>query len=512
MRVKVNLRGETIEFTSPVGARLLDYLQENGVPVNAACGGNGVCHKCRVQMTQGFSAVTAQDRQAFRDSEIANGWRLSCQSRPKINLEVSVPSAENFRHRPRVVKRSDFSLQEAKPRSVSLVCDLGSTGVVVAITDHTGDSDNTADKAPIIEAHLLNRQVRFGADVMTRLHHAQLKGVHALQSALFDTLKLCLDAIREQAPNLFEAAFAGGLYCAGNSAMTSFLLNRSIDTLAVAPFQPASREAGEYSAPALGGIVLHTLPLLAGFVGGDTVAGILALEAIQAAQPWMLVDIGTNTEIVVNNGQDELWLSSAPAGPAFEGGNISQGMRAESGAISAARLENGEWKIETIHHDIPRGICGSGLIDILYEAVKGKAIAADGYLPQGRLCVTPEIGLLADDVREFQLAKSATRTAADLLIERAGATPKTIYLAGTFAQNLRLDSVAGVGLLTAGIPIKIIGNASLRGVALYAAMEPHKRAAFSERLERMRRPVELALQDDFQERFVHNLNFNSATT
>ncbi len=507
MKIKVSLRGETMEFSSPVGARLLDYLQENEVPVNAACGGNGTCHKCRIRITEGFSAVTSKDREAFRASELNDGWRLSCQSRPKTNIDVSVPSAENIRNRPRIVKRSDFSTLEKNPGPVSLICDLGSTGVVVAIAEK---SQSLA--SPIIEAHLLNRQVRFGADVMTRLHHAQIKGVESLQIALLDTLKACLESLKKEAPLLFSAAFPGGLYCSGNSAMTSFLLNRSIDTLAVAPFQPESLEAGERVSPELGGLTIHTLPLLAGFVGGDTVAGILAIEALGSPEPWMLVDIGTNTEIVVNNGRGELWLSSAPAGPAFEGGNISQGMRAESGAISIARFKDGVWNCETIHGDVPRGICGSGLIDILFESVKGGVITPDGFVPGGRLDVTPEIGILADDVREFQLAKSATRTAADLLIERSGVTPKSIYLAGTFAQNLRLDSVAGVGLLTPEIPVKVIGNASLTGVALYAAMDSKKRTDFIKKLEQMRRPVELALQDDFQERFVKNLNFSETTT
>ncbi len=503
MKIRVNLRGETLEFSSPVGARLLDYLQENSVPVNAACGGNGTCHKCRVRIEDGFTAISSKDREAFRESELASGWRLSCQSRPKTNLVVEVPSAETIRNRPRIAKHSDLgSYAISKDGVPFLVCDLGSTGVVVALVNRRGG-------APLIEAHLLNRQVRFGADVMTRLHHAQVKGVGSLQASLLETLKSCLDALRVEVPELFAAAFSGGLFCSGNSAMTSFLLNRSIDSLAVAPFQPDSREAGERAFSELDGLVVHTLPLLAGFVGGDTVAGILAIEALAAPEPWMLVDIGTNTEIVVNNGRGELWLSSAPAGPAFEGGNISQGMRAEAGAISVARRSGNAWHLETIHNDLARGICGSGLIDLLNESVMDKLITEDGYVPGGRLEVTPEISLLADDVREFQLAKSATRTAGDLLIERAGVVPKCIYLAGTFAQNLRLDSVAGVGLLPPGIPVRVIGNASLTGVSLYAALSPENRKKFTDRLETMRRPVELALQDDFQDRFVRNLNFSS---
>ena len=356
MKIRVNLRGEAVEISSPVGARLLDYLQENAVPVNAACGGNGTCHKCRIRVTDGFLAITPKDREAFRESELASGWRLSCQSRPKTNVNLEVPAAETLRNRPRITQHNDLPEFESGREACrpGLVCDLGSTGVVVAIVDESAVSNGSQS---LVEAHLLNRQVRFGADVMTRLHQAQLKGIEPLRDSLLETLKICLDAVRVAAPNLFAKAFPGGMVCSGNSAMTSFLLNRSTEKLAVAPFQPDSREAGEFVAEKLDGLKVSTLPLLAGFVGGDTVAGILAVEALRAEEPWVLIDIGTNTEIVVNNGRGELWLSSAPAGPAFEGGNINQGMRAESGAISVARYNSG-WSVETTAKPCTRQVPG----------------------------------------------------------------------------------------------------------------------------------------------------------
>jgi uncharacterized 2Fe-2S/4Fe-4S cluster protein (DUF4445 family) len=134
-------------------------------------------------------------------------------------------------------------------------------------------------------------------------------------------------------------------------------------------------------------------------------------------------------------------------------------------------------------------------------------ITADGYLPGGRLELTPSVSLLADDIREFQLAKSATRSAIDLLIDRAGVRPEKIYFAGTFAANLDLASVFGVGILPEGISVEPIGNGSLVGTLEFAAMEPAEREEWVARLLRIRRPIELALQDDFQDRFVRNLNF-----
>jgi uncharacterized 2Fe-2S/4Fe-4S cluster protein (DUF4445 family) len=500
MRIRVDCRGETVEVQAAPGARLLEYLQQASVPVNAACGGKGTCHKCRIQVQSGFLGITATDRRAFRESELAQGWRLSCQAMPRTNLEIVLPNTESLRSKPRIIRNEAAIAALSAPSPLVLACDLGSTGVVVAIAEKGA-------RSPLVEAHLLNKQVPYGSDVMTRLHSAQKLGVEPLKKAIDQTLESCLKALAESEPALFQRVDGAPLVCAGNSAMASFLHAWSIESLAVSPFQPERREAFQSTLPS--GRTLQTLPLLAGFVGGDTVAGILALESRQAETPWMLVDIGTNTEIVIRNEKGEYWFSSAPAGPAFEGGNIHHGMRAETGAISEARLEGGTWQLRTIGNDLARGICGSGLMDILAQAVKGGLIHPDGLVPDGRLLVTEQVQLLADDVREFQLAKAATRTAAELLIERAGIRPRKIYLAGTFAQHLNLESVRAIGLLPPEIACEPIGNASLEGTLAWVSMTEGDRDAFWKRLDSGARPVELALQDDFQERFVAQLDFPS---
>lgn len=504
MKITIQNQGETTEVTVPAGPRLLDFLQGADVQVNAACGGNGTCHKCRVKITEGFCAPTSIDRIAFRENELAAGWRLSCQARPKTNLALEVPSTENLRSKPKLSEGPNYSKHQAaiasgKTAEYALVCDLGSTGFVAAIA-------HLPSREVVLESHLLNKQVRYGFDVMTRLASAQKLGTKPLTDAILDTVKISVKSLFEKIPEA-RALLEKGITLAGNSAMTTFLHEWPIDTLATSPFQPHARETTTREFEIEGAKTkLTTLPLLAGFVGGDTVAGILKAEAAGAKTPWMLVDVGTNTEIVIRT-ERELWFASAPAGPAFEGGNIHKGMRAEPGAISVAHFEKGAWKLETIGRDIPRGICGSGLMDILNEGVKAGIIHKDGYLPEGRVDVTENVGLLADDVREFQLAKSATRTAIDLLIERAGVKPTTIYLAGTFAQHLRLESVIGIGLLPDGIPIRVLGNASLFGAIEFAAKPTPEREKWLTHLESIRRFVELALQDDFQARFVANLNF-----
>lgn len=491
MKLKVEVREERLEADVSPGARLLDYLNEMKVPVNAACGGNGTCQKCRVKIQEGFAGTSAADKKAFSAAELQEGWRLSCQAKVRTSIAILVPDVESFRAKARVIKHPSVQAQSAY-----LSCDLGSTGVVVALGNEKGQC--------VVEAHLLNRQVRFGADVMSRLKVAQEQGVGLLREEIMETLRLCLLALDEASPQLYAEAKPKGLYLSGNSAMLSFLHGWSIDTLAVSPFQPAHRQL--YTSHDLG-LELISLPLLAGFVGADTVAGIYYLEStLKVKAPWMLVDIGTNTEIVLFTGE-KYFLSSAPAGPAFEGGNIAKGMRAEPGAISEAVYRKNAWELKTIAGDKARGICGSGLLDLLHESIKAGLIHRDGYLPEGRLAITDKIALLADDVREFQLAKSATRTAVDLLIQRARLRPEKIYLAGTFAEHLKSESIWGTGLLPADIPLEAIGNASLKGTLAFASAEPTARTKHLANLEARREPIELALQDDFQSAFVDNLNF-----
>ncbi len=520
MKHKISSFGETKEIQTFSNVRLLDVLQSHDFFVNAACGGKGTCHKCRVKITEGFSLVTATDKVAFTQAELEEGWRLSCQSVPRTGLSITLPSVENASSKPRLVRLSSVCEQPY------WICDLGSTGVVVALCDRGQNG------AVVIEAHSLNRQVKFGSDVMTRLAEAQKSGVEKLQRLIFETLELCFHSIvkdleREKIPGfVFENEL--DLYLSGNSAMVSFLHGWDISTLAVSPYQPLKTEMqktwinfkvkieGEEKNLKAN---LISLPLLSGFVGADTVAGVLSIEKQHKKEVdcWMLVDIGTNTEIVLkvppknqkSSPQDHYWYTSAPAGPAFEGGNISQGMRAEPGALSAAKYLPVEkkWKIETIANDRPKGICGSGLMDVIYQAVLNGLIQKDGFVENGKLQINDSLALVADDIREFQLAKSATRSAIELLCDRAHIRPKVIFLAGTFAQNLNLDSVKGLGLIPSDIKAIQIGNASLQGTSIFATLSSFERESFIQKLKAQSEQIELALQDDFQEIFVKNLNF-----
>lgn len=490
MKVTIESEESKSEVKCLAGPTLLQLLQDSDFQVDSVCGGGGTCLKCRVQV-KGFCPTSSIDKKAFTETEIREGWRLSCQCRPRTNISVHIPKVENYRKKPRVTQRN-ITLKNPK-----LICDLGSTGVVVALGD---DFETIA-----CEAHLLNKQVRYGGDVMTRLHNATKFGVKSLQNAQLKTIELCLKELETLRPEDFSKAAKHPVICAGNSAMTSLLHAWDIQNLAVSPYQPEQTDT--CSTIVSNSIFLQTPPLLGGFVGADTTAAILYLESLKTQTPWMMTDIGTNTEIVLKDDSGTYWFASAPAGPAFEGGNITKGMRAEPGAVSEAKYESDKWQLKTIGNDVPKGICGSGLIEIIDQAVQHNLIHKDGLVPGGQLTVSDRIFLMADDVREFQLAKSATRTAIDVLIKRAGVTPRKIYFAGTFASHLNQTSVKRLGLLPPDIPVENIGNGSLKGAFVYASLSGSERKSFADKLNTQKRQIELALEDDFQAAFVNNLGF-----
>jgi uncharacterized 2Fe-2S/4Fe-4S cluster protein (DUF4445 family) len=436
---------------------------------------------------------------------IREGLRLSCQLRPRTPVSVEVQSRFDLRAAPAVTK-----LAEARdlPRVVDAAVDLGSTSVQLRTID--------PDTGEVLgEASVLNRQVRRGHDVMTRLTHA-LTGEQAREELTIDareTLRLLESAARGR---IFAAEGAiRRWFVAANSTMTALLWGADVSTLAEAPYTPPFLD--ERTAPAatldLPGETLTTFPLLGSFVGGDTAAAVLATELDRQGPPRMLIDIGTNTEIVLAH-EGVLYAASTPAGPAFEGGNISVGMRAEKGAIVRIEVrEDGAIKATTIGTVKPKGICGTGLLEVLGELVRAGIVARDGAIASGadRITLARGVDLLQMDIRELQLAKGALRAATKLLCSTAGLRDKDLSLvaiAGAFGTHLRHDVAIRLGMLPEVDPsaVRAVGNASLDGATVFARDPSSARARLDDVRARTRH-VELATRDDFQDVFVASLDF-----
>lgn len=492
----------TVSFHA--GHSLLEIAQSKGIAINAPCGGRGSCGKCLVRLLSGHAPPSSDDKAVLSEGMIREGLRLSCQLRPRTPVTVEVQSRFDLRAAPSVTRQGEREL----PRIVDAAVDLGSTSVQLRTID-------PATGEVLGEASVLNRQVRRGHDVMTRLTHA-LKGPEARDELTMDareTLRMLENAGRGQ---IF--AKDGAIrhwFVAANSTMTALFWGADITTLAEAPYTPPflDERTGSCAEVDLPGETVTTFPLLASFVGGDTAAAVLAMDLDRPGPPRMLIDIGTNTEIVLAH-QGVLYAASTPAGPAFEGGNISVGMRAEKGAIVRIEVrEDRTIRATTIGTVKAKGICGTGLLEVLGELVRAGLVTRDGAIASGedRITLARGVDLLQMDIRELQLAKGALRAATKLLCRIAGLKDRDLALvavAGAFGTHLRHDIAIRLGMLPDVDPsaVKAIGNASLDGATVFARDPEEARRRLRDVRQRTEH-VELATRDDFQDVFVASLDF-----
>lgn len=492
----------TVNFHA--GHSLLDVARSKGIAINAPCGGRGTCGKCLVRLLAGNAPPTAEDRSILSEGMLREGLRLSCRIRPRTPVTVEVQSRFDLRAAPTVTRLGHTPL----PNQVLAAVDLGSTSVQLRTIDPaTGDV--------LGEASVLNRQVRRGHDVMTRLTYA-LEGPSARDELTNDA--------RETFRSLEEAA-RGRIFpkdgeithwfVAANSAMTALLWGADINSLAEAPYYPPffDERSGSPQDWGLSGETITTFPLLGSFVGGDTAAAIIATDLDKPGSSRMLIDIGTNTEIVLAH-QGTLYAASTPAGPAFEGGNISVGMRAEVGAIVRIDVrEDGAIRATTIGSGKAKGICGTGLLEVLGELVRAGIVAKDGEIASGsdRITLARGVDLLQMDIRELQLAKGALRAATKLLCRVANIRDRDlaeVLLAGAFGANLHHSVAIRLGMLPEVDPsaVRAVGNAALDGATLFARDPAGVRARLADVRAHLSH-VELAMRDDFQDVFVTSLNF-----
>ncbi|MCX7968505.1 MAG: ASKHA domain-containing protein [Armatimonadetes bacterium] len=390
---------------------------------------------------------------------------------------------------------------EVKPRSDSarpllgLAFDIGTTTLVGYLIDlETGNE--------LTYSARLNPQVQFGDDVVSRLHYAlqQPNGLRQLQQAVVkgmnEIISECCQVANASPTDIYE------LVCVGNTAMLHLLLGVNPEPIAFAPYVPAFNESVTVEGWKLGlrihpNGLLTTLPCIAGYIGADTVAVVLTHLHEPDGEPIVALDIGTNGEIVVRH-QGQYWCASAAAGPAFEGGRIYQGMRAERGAISQVSIERTDakvWlKVQTLGGNLPKGICGSGLIDAVAALIELGVIDETGRMSndlpewQDRFLsingqkafqlVAPQLSERSEgivisqrDVRELQLAKGSIRAVTEVLLQVAGLgwdEVGQVIIAGAFGFFVNLRSAQRTGLLPP-LPLERflpVGNAAGAGAKL----------------------------------------------
>ncbi|MCX6903409.1 MAG: ASKHA domain-containing protein [Verrucomicrobia bacterium] len=252
------------------------------------------------------------------------------------------------------------------------------------------------------------------------------------------------------------------------------------------------------------------LPCLGGFVGSDVLAGILATRLHESKQLGALIDLGTNGQIAIGN-RERMVCASTAAGPAFEGARISVGMRAATGAISEVTVNDGQFHCHVLGNAVPRGICGSGLVDAIAGGLDLGLIRPTGRLAQGdSLAVAPPISLTQNDIRELQLAKGAIAAGVRLLVSTWGAQMEDItkvYLAGAFGNYINRSSARRIGLLDFPLEkVEAAGNTALLGAKLALFKLPETGGAYPHLLERTQH-ICLHEHPQFQDIYVDEMQF-----
>ena len=418
-------------------------------------------------------------------------------------------------------------------RSFGLAFDLGTTTVVANLMDITTGT-------PAAVTSMLNKQQPYGADVIARISATMLdsQALGHLQNLARETLDtLTKEACAEagvDANEIYEVALAG------NATMVHLLLGIDPEPLGVAPFILAARQF-EYVMASDLGLTTHprapatVIPALGAYVGGDIIAGALASGMDRDKRLRLFIDIGTNCEIVVADGE-RIMATAAPAGPAFEAASIRCGMRAAPGAIEVVKVNDDGLELEVIGDEAAMGLCGSGLVDAVAELVRVGVLDASGRfapveqvqeshphlaermtkLGEEKVFVLAErageepVVLSQRDVRELQFAKAAIATGWHLLFEEFGinqADVQQVLLAGSFGTYLSASSAVRIGLVPKLPVLRIVSAGNVAGegakMVLLSAAERHGVATLLREIEY----IELSDRGDFNDRFVDQLAF-----
>lgn len=492
---KVTIGNRQIEAED--GQLLSELFIRCGIAAEHPCGGMGVCKKCRVTVN---------------DAE-----ELSCRYRIHSDITVVLPEHGEILSETGVEQFDAGSLTETETDAekaagtapLCLVLDIGTTTLALAAVD-------LSDKKVVKVLTSTNPQRVFGADVISRIEYCRKNSVEPLQEALVSEINRLVRQLSETIREDFGCA--GGmlpikeLYVAGNATMLHTLFGEDCSSLGVAPYTPVFLEKREMTAVELGifGVErIISLPSVSTFVGADIVAGLNYVGLPQKDTYDLFVDLGTNAEVVLFSG-DVALCTAAAAGPCFEGANISCGMSATLGAVAGFSLDaDGKPVTETIGGAEPKGICGTGLVDVIAALCEAGEIDETGYMECEEYLVADGVILTQGDIRQYQLAKSAVCSAIQALVKVQGISYEQIgklYISGGFSAKINTENAVKTGLLPKELLLKCvaIGNSSLLGTIRFA-MEHNDLSVYLKNAKY----VDLAADKYFAELFMENMEFES---
>lgn len=527
---------------------LLEMLQEKNEYISAPCNGNGICGKCIVQYKRGATEPTRRDREVFSEKQLEDGYRLACQSYPAGAYEVEIPESEEtievlsewgkqqktdteelteaYTQTPAEAKTSggiqdketaEGTAEKTENAIYGICIDIGTTTLAALLV-------NLKTEADCQTAVSVNHQRTYGSDVLSRISASNGGKKWEIQRCIRQDLqKLIRELLQKE--KITEQQIQR-IVIAGNTTMCHLLRGFSCETLGVAPFLPVDLSWMEGSAADfLGMKELDTkvviLPGISAFVGADIMAGIAKMSMHRSEGYHLLLDIGTNGEMVLGNCH-HMYVTSTSAGPAFEGGNISCGMASIPGVISHVFMEKtGKAGFQVIGETDGEnkkqqaiGICGTGMIDLVYELREHQMIDEHGtysdlYFDTGYE-LAEKVKFTQNDIRELQMAKAAIRAGVDILVKKAGITFDEVddcYLAGGFGTKIDIKKAAGIGLIPKELEMKTIpaGNTVLAGTKEVLLGRISKEEL--EKIQTMADVINLAEENDFEEMYLSYMDF-----
>lgn len=503
---------------------ILEWYQRTLKFIDAPCGGRGECGRCKIRFLSDAPEVNAKEKVLLSEEELAQGIRLACETekteQDDFILVGDIFSEGNhevlFEPMEKMCEQQGIEIGDEMEFGIAL--DIGTTTLAMRLV-------GLRTKKHFATITAMNHQRAYGADVISRIQAANQGKLIELQKCIQqDVFSMLVKLITDAG---ISSAQVTKIAIAGNTTMCHLLLGYSCEGLGQEPFEPVDISLMKIPSLKLFEMVeisvveqdfltaltaeVVIMPGISAFIGADIVAGIYACDMDLEDEPYMLLDVGTNGEMVVGDKKGFIATSTA-AGPVFEGGNISCGMPAVRGAISHVT----EGECEIVGDVKPQGICGSGLVDLIAYLLKNGIIDKNGtlceeYFETGfsidKLLekAVPKLRLTQADIRELQMGKAAIRAGMDLLMHKC--RPERIYLAGGFGAAIDVESACYIDMFPneSAVQICAVGNAALEGVHKFLLDEQgEERVTF---IAENVRELRLAKEGNFEEKYIHFMQF-----
>lgn len=477
MSASLTINGQTIE--ADPGATLFDLAERLGVRIPTSCEKQGKCRECLVEVTEGAELLSPRTE---RERHLSGAFRLSC--RTEIVGDGAVKCHTMRRGRMQIERAGGTVAVAGESRDgFGIAADIGTTTVVLRLYD-LGSGELVADAA------FENPQRFGGSEIMARIQYDSQHPGRLLMRTLAGYMSHAIEDFPVRGEDIREMVIVG------NSTMRDLFFRQNVWSIGQSPYRSITElevEQGKRTSTVLMTTGVRSLlpihpqalvygaPVISGHVGADAAACMLAVDLANERRLVAVMDIGTNTEIVLGN-RDRVLAASCPAGPAFEGGAIACGMPALDGAIEDVEIAaDGSFRLSVIGGGAARGICGSGLVDLMSELLRtGRMNDLGRFEEGGRIDLTDEVYFLESDVNELAQAKGSNIAGLQVVCDQYGCAFSDIevfYLAGGFGRHLKVTAAQRIGLIPTIDEARVVqaGNAAIEGASIALRSQAKRR-------------------------------------